>query len=125
MTKTWTPPNTRGDQKVLDEFFGRVAPTIGDVVTTLLRQGRPLLPIGAFFERAFDGKVSGGCGHRAELARKVLTDPRFDDVARARILEAMKAAGPDELPVVLLVDLGEGVVAVGVRRERGELVNTS
>jgi hypothetical protein len=90
-----------------------------------MRQGRPLVLIGAFFERAFDGKVSGGVVHRAELARRVLTDPRFSEPVRVRILGALKDAGADELPIVLLVDRGEGLVAVGVRRERGELVSES
>jgi len=38
---------------------------------------------------------------------------------------ALKDAGADEIPIVLLVDQGEGLVAVGVRRERGELVGVS
>jgi len=125
MTKNWTTPGTQDDQTVLDDLFRHVAPTIGDVVTTLMRQGRPLVLIGAFFERAFDGKVSGGVGHRAELAQRVLRDPRFSEPVRARILDALKNAGADELPIVLLVDQGEGIVAVGVRRERGELVSES
>jgi hypothetical protein len=125
MTKNWTTPGTQDDQTVLDDLFRHVAPTIGDVVTTLMRQGRPLVLIGAFFERAFDGKVSGGVGHRAELAQRVLRDPRFSESVRARILDALKNAGADELPIVLLVDQGEGIVAVGVRRERGELGSES
>jgi hypothetical protein len=125
MTKTWTTPGTHDDQTVLDDLYRDMAPTIGDVVTTLMRQGRPLVLIGAFFERAFNGKVSGGVGHRAELAQRVLKDPRFSDAVRAHILGALKDAGPDELPIVLLVDRGEGLVAVGVRRERGELVSES
>jgi hypothetical protein len=125
MSKKWTTPGTRDDQKVLDDLFRDVAPTIGDVVTTLMRQGRPLVLIGAFFERAFDGKMSGGVGHRAELAQRVLRDPRFSDPVRARILGALKDAGADEIPIVLLVHQGEGLVAVGVRRERGELVSVS
>jgi hypothetical protein len=123
--KHGTTAGTSDDQTVLDDLFADVAPTIGDVVTTLMRQGRPLVLIGAFFERAFDGKVSGGVGHRAELARRVLTDPRFSEPVRVHILGALKEAGADELPIVLLVDRGEGVVAVGVRRERGELVSES
>jgi hypothetical protein len=125
MSKTWTTPVTQGDQKLLDELFAQVAPTITDVVTTLMRQGRPLILIGAFFERAFDGKVSGGCSHRAELARRALTDPRFSDAVRAGILGTLKDAGAEELPIVLVIDRGEGLVAVGVRRERGKLVGGS
>jgi hypothetical protein len=123
--KHGTTSGTPDDQQVLDELFGHVAPTIGDVVTTLMRQGRPLVLIGAFFERAFDGKVSGGVGHRAELARRVVSDPRFSEPVRAHIMGALKDAGADELPIVLLVDRGEGIVAVGVRRQRGDLVSES
>jgi hypothetical protein len=125
MTKNWATPGAQDDEKVLDDLFRHVAPTIGDLVTTLMRQGRPLVLIGAFFERAFDGKVSGGVGHRAELAQRVLRDPRFSEPVRAHILGALKDAGADEIPIVLLVDQGEGLVAVGVRRERGELVGVS
>jgi hypothetical protein len=125
MGKLSTTPGTSDDQKVLDDLFRHVAPTIGDVVTTLMRQGRPLVLIGAFFERTFDGKVSGGVGHRAELAQRVLSDTRFSDEARAHILDTLKKASADELPIVLLVDRGEGLVAVGVRRERGEFVSVS
>ena len=125
MTKNWTTRGAQDDEKVLDDLFRHVAPTIGDLVTTLMRQGRPLVLIGAFFERAFDGKVSGGVGHRAELAQRVLRDPRFSEPVRAHILGALKDAGADEIPIVLLVDQGEGLVAVGVRRERGELVGVS
>ena len=124
-TATATTPGTIDDKKVLDDLFGYVAPTIGDVVTTLMRQGRPLVLIGAFFERTFDGKVSGGVGHRAELAQRVLRDPRFSEPVRAHVLGALKDAGADELPIVLLVDRGEGIVAVGVRRERGAFVSES
>jgi len=125
MTKNWTTPGAHDDEKVLDDLFRHVAPTIGDVVTTLMRQGRPLVLFGAFFERTFDGKVSGGVGHRAELAQRVLRDPRFSEPVRALILGILKDAGADEIPIVLLVDQGEGLVAVGVRRERGELVSES
>ncbi len=50
---------------------------------------------------------------------------RFSDEARAHILDTLKKAGADELPIVLLVDRGQGLVAVGVRRERGEFVSVS
>jgi hypothetical protein len=123
--KTWTTPGEQDDRKVLDDLFRDVAPTIGDVVTTLMRQGRPLILIGAFFERAFDGRVGGGVGHRAELAQRVLRDARFSETVRVNILAALKDAGAEELPIVLLVDRGEGLFAVGVRRERGELVAVS
>jgi hypothetical protein len=125
MGKTVATPGTLDDQKALDDLFRYVAPTIGDVVTTLMREGRPLILTGAFFERAFDGKVSGGVGHRAELAQRVLKDTRFSEPIRAHVLRALTDAGADELPIVLLVDRGEGLVAIGVRRERGEFVSES
>jgi len=118
--KKWTTPGTQDDQKVLDDLFRHVAPTVGDVVATLVGQGRPRVLIGAFFERAFDGKVSGNVSHRAELAQRVLNDPRFSEPVRAHILGALKDAEADELPIVLLVDRGEGLIAVGVRRALGE-----
>jgi hypothetical protein len=111
------------DQRVLDGLLAQVASTLGVMVTTLLQQGRAFGTIGALFERAFDGKVSGGCGHRAEVARRVSTDPRFPEAVRGVLLEALQS--PSELPIVLVVDRGEGLVAVGVRRERGELVSLS
>ena len=64
MTTNISAPGTADDGKVLDELLAHVAPTIGEVVTKLMHEGRPLSVIGAFFERAFDGKVSGGVGHR-------------------------------------------------------------
>ena len=51
------------------------------------------------------------------------TDPRFPEAVRGVLLEALQS--PSELPIVLVVDRGEGLVAVGVRRERGELVSLS
>ncbi len=118
--KSWTKPGTQEEQKVLDDLFRHVAPTVGDVVATLMQQGRPRVLIGAFFERAFDGTVSGGVVHRAELAQRVLNDPRFSKPVPAHILDVLETAEADELPVVLLVARGEGLMAVGVRRARGE-----
>jgi hypothetical protein len=66
-----------------------------------------------------------GVGHRAELAQRVLKDTRFSEPIRAHVLRALTDAGADELPIVLLVDRGEGLVAIGVRRERGEFVSES
>jgi hypothetical protein len=125
MNTTWTMPSSRDDVRVLDELFARIGPTIGDLVTTLMRQGKRIAQTGAMFERAFDGKISGGVGHRTELAKRALTDVRLPARLSPRSLRTCGAAGPDELPIVLLVDCGEGVLAVGVRRERGELVNVS
>ncbi len=125
MTKNWTGPGTSADSKALDDLFAAVAPTIGDAVTTLMRQGKRLSQIGALFERTFDGKVRGGVGHRTELAKRVMGDHRLPAAALATILENLRSAGADELPIVLLVDRGEGIVAVGIRRERGELISVS
>jgi hypothetical protein len=125
MTKNWTTPGAQDDERVLEDFFRHVAPTIGELVTTLMRQGRPLVLIGAFFERAFDGKVSGGVGHRTELGQRVLKDPRFSEPVRAHIVGILKESLGRRDSIVLLVDQGEGLLAVGVRRERGELVSVS
>jgi hypothetical protein len=62
-------------------------------------------------------------GTELEVARRVSTDPRFPEAVRGVLLEALQS--PSELPIVLVVDRGEGLVAVGVRRERGELVSLS
>lgn len=48
---------------------------------------------------------------------------RFSETIRAHVLRALTDAGADELPIVLLVDRGEGLVAIGVRRKRGEVVS--
>ncbi len=120
MTKSWTVPVAHDDQSVLDDPFRHVALTIGDVVATLRRQGPPRVLIWAFFERAFDGTVKGGVSHRAELANRVLNDRRFSEPVRAHVLATLKEAEADELPVVLLVDQGEGLLVVGVRQVRGE-----
>jgi hypothetical protein len=111
------------DTTVLSTFFTEVAQKISDDVTRLMQRGQPLAFIAAFFERAFDGTVTGGCGHRAELAQRILSDHRFTDAVRHVVLDAF--AAHDELPIVLLVDRGEGVVSVGVLRRRGELVAMS
>jgi hypothetical protein len=110
--------SSRDDQKALDELFAIVGPTLDGVVTTLARQGKALATIGALFERTFDGSVSGGIRHRTELARRILADARLPADALAPILEILRRAGGGELPIILLVERSEGVVAVGVRRER-------
>jgi hypothetical protein len=74
--------------------------------------------MGALFERAFDGKISGGVGHRTELAKRFSADQRLPAPALTTVLDVLRTSGADELRIVLLVDRGEGVVAVGVRRER-------
>jgi hypothetical protein len=48
--KTFTTSSTLDDQNVLDDLFRHMAPTIGDVVTTLMRQGKRLAQMGAMFE---------------------------------------------------------------------------
>ena len=89
---------TPEDQRGLNELLALVAPTIGDVVIGLMRRGKPLSTLGALFERAFDGKVSGGVEDRTELARRVLSDSRFSAAALAMLLENLRNAGPTELP---------------------------
>ena len=117
MSKSWATPGTHDDETVLDDLLHHVAPTIDDVAATLLRDGRPRILIGALVERAFDGKVSVTVSHRAELAQRVLNDRRFFEPLRTRILDALKNALAEELPVVLLVERGEGLVAAGIRRK--------
>lgn len=118
MTKTWVGRGSHADRKLVDELFRDVSPTVGHVLSTLAQLGRPHVLIAALFERAFDGKVSGGVRHRAELAQRVLSDPRFSEADRDDALAVLKDAGPDELPIILLVDRGEAIVAVGIRSER-------
>jgi len=113
------------DEKALDAFFAEVAPKLGDLVTVLLQQGKPFALLAAFFSRGFDGTITGGCGARAGVAKRVLSDARFAEPTRTHVLEALRVCPLDALPVLLVVERGEGLVVVGVRRERGELVTTS
>src|SRR5258706_3146721 len=119
MTSSWCPrawslavmnthsaaPGTQSDERLIDDLLVQMAPRISDLVTALMHRGAALATLGAMFERSFDGTVSGGVGHRAELAKRVAADVRLSD-ARATLLEKLKTAGHDQLPIVLLVDRG-------------------
>jgi len=113
------------DEKVLDAFYRDIAPKLEDLATTLLHQGKPFGLLAALFSRGFDGTLTGGCGSRAEVAKRVLGDTRFAEPARTHVLEALRTTPLDALPVILIVDHGEGLAVVGVRTERGELVARS
>ncbi len=111
------------DTEVLDQFLREVSPTIEELVTQALRQGRALQHMAILLERAFDGSVRGGCGSRREIASKLGLDQRLAAEQRQAITSAMAIAG-DDVPVVLVIH-GEGHLTVGIRRLPGALVAIS
>jgi len=110
------------DHKDLDVLYAAVAPTIQEVVNDLLHQGVPFGTLGAVFERRLDGSIHGGVGTRAKLAEDVLADARFPEESRRVMVSGFAIAAADELPMLLLVELGDGEYAVGMKRHKGELV---
>jgi hypothetical protein len=118
-------PATSDDKKLFDEVFRAAAEAVSDMVTGAMRKGLALGQLGVVIERHFDGRVVTGCALRADLARRFGHDPRLPEDARQGIAATMTEVGADGLPIIVVVHRGEGLVAVGVRRERGQLVSVS
>ena len=109
---------------VLDQFLRDVTPTIEELVTKALQQGRSVEQMALLLERAIDGSIRGGCGSRREIATKLSHDARLTREQREVIANTMEIAGTD-VPTVLVVHRGEGEFVVGVRRLPGSLVAIS
>ncbi len=101
-----------------DDLLATAAPAIGDQVTRLLRGGKPLGRIGGWVELGTRGMVTGFVSERVDLARRVLSDPRLSPSSLAILLEGLRGAAPDELPILLLVERYRATWAVAVRRIR-------
>ena len=112
------------ETEALDQFLHEVTPTIEELVTKALQQGRSVEQMALLLERAIDGSLRGGCGSRREMASKLGLDPRFTTEQRAAIVNTINGAGSD-IPAVLLVQRGEGELLVGLRRLPGSLVTIS
>jgi hypothetical protein len=97
------------DPKAFDEFLVYAAPIIGDEVTSLLRKGRPLSCIAGMFERAPNGRLLCIVGERVDLSRRVLCDRRLSPASLGLLLDGLRSAGSDELPILLLIDNGRQV----------------
>lgn len=101
-----------------EELLAMAAPAIGEDVTRLLRAGTPISRLGGWFEHGVRGAVYGTIGDRADLARRVLSDARLSPPFLALLLEGLRGAAPDELPILLLVERYRGAWIAGVRRIR-------
>jgi hypothetical protein len=110
--------NERQANLAFDELLASAAPMIGDEVSGLLSKGKPLSRIGGLVERGANGAVLGLVLDRADLARRVLLDRRLSPLSLAMLLEGLRGAGSDELPILLLIDGGSLGLAVTVRRIR-------
>lgn len=109
-----TPSGSPG----FDDLLAAVAPAIGEEVTKLLRNGKPLSRIAGWFELSGRGSIRGVVGDRVDLARRVLLDDRFSPSSLAVLLEGLRGDAQDELPILLLVEMHRGAWRVGVRRIR-------
>ncbi len=94
------------------------APTIGEEVTRLLRCGKHLSRIAGWFERSTRGSVFGLVGDRVDLARRVLADARISPSSLAVLLEGLRGAASDELPILLFVERHRSAWAVDLRHIR-------
>ncbi len=110
---------------MFSEVFQAASETISDMVTNAMRKGFALGQLAVVVERHFDGRIVAGCTVRSEIARRFTNDRRLTEEAKSTIVAEMTGAAADELPIVVVVHQGEGLVAVGVRRERGQLVAVS
>jgi len=111
------------DADVIDEFVREATPTIEDLVTTALREGRQPEHVAIILERGIDGAVRGHCGLRRDIATKLGLDARLSVEQRGAVVTAMSAAGGAVPTIILLA--GEGHVIVGVRTLGGSLVAIS
>jgi len=123
--KTVTAPATPSDERTFGDVLEVAAEAIGEMVTSAMRQGIPLGQLAVVVERRFDGRVFTGSTLRSKAAARFGGDPKLPADARMTITETMATAGADELPIIVIVHQGEGMVAVAVRRERGEFVSVS
>jgi hypothetical protein len=104
----------------IDALLQSAATTVEQIVTAAMHRGLSVGELAVVVERRVDGQVLCACALRHDLVRLVPSyGPPADEVRLAADLEAATA---DELLIVLFVHRGEGVVHIGVRKERGELV---
>jgi len=106
------------DERVLDDFFQAVTPTIEDMVTQAIRQGQRLLALAVVVEHKFDGEVVGRSCARSGVGGRLRGIRGVDGVSRQRIIRVVNDAPGDVVPAVLLVH-GEGFISVGIRRLTG------
>jgi hypothetical protein len=109
------------DEDLLSDFLRTITPTIEELVSDALSQGRAVQHIGLLVERGLDGTIRGGCGSRRELATKLGIDARFTPEQRGVIVAAMTSRD-DDVPAVL-VFAREDHVVVGVRRLGGAVTH--
>ena len=112
------------DEETLEQFLRDSAPSVEELVTRALQQGRAIQHVAVVLERGFDGVVRGGCGSRREIGAKFSVDMRLSEMQRDVVAKAM-SAGDDAVPTVLIMHQGEGLVLVGVRRLGGSIVAAS
>ena len=108
------------DEKVLDEFFQAVTPTIEELVTRAVQQGQRVRELAVVLERKFNGDVAADCVSRSAIGGRLRAVTGVDDVARRRIAAQVKHASDDEVPAVLFVH-GEGFISVGIKRLAGRM----
>ncbi len=108
------------DEKLLNDFFRAVTPTIEELVTRALQQGQSVQGLAVILERKFDGEVAGGCGSRNAIDGRLRGVQGVDDVARQMIVRAVNQAPANEVPAVSLVH-GEAFISVGIRRVTGKV----
>jgi hypothetical protein len=83
---------TGSDERLLDEFFQAVNPTIEELVTRAVQQGQRVTGLAVILERKFDGEVAGGCGSRSAIDGRLRGVQGVDDVARQMIVRSGASA---------------------------------
>lgn len=108
------------DEKLLNEFFEAVTPTIEELVTRAVQQGQRVRELAVVLERKFNGEVVADCVARGALGSRLRAVHGVDDLSRRRIFAQVKHAPDHEVPAVLFVH-GEGFVSVGIKRLAGRM----
>jgi hypothetical protein len=112
------------DRNLIDDFIARASGPIEDLVNRARERGERPSEIVLVLERGFDGSVAAKCGLRADVAKRLASDPRLPQEGRAAVVDGILGAGADEVPVVVFAQ-AEGYVAAGIRRLKGAVGSVS
>jgi hypothetical protein len=98
-------------ESILDAARHEAMPTIDAFIETALSQGRKFSELSIYLERDDAGKFRGGIGTRPTALTRLRKHPRIAASQRQQI-ERTVASRPEDLPVVLVVNVA-GEVVIG------------
>lgn len=110
------------DDVLINDFLARSSAQVENMITRALQRGERLPELALLLERRFDGRSVAACGTRVKMTEQFGRHPLLNADQRALVAERLGSIPPSELPVVILLDEGEGLILVAVRTVTGSVV---